>query len=103
MKASTDTIFYSIYCQSMVVCLDSELCTKVIFILGSCLPLTAPKNGMIKCKLGDDRFATKEDTCTFTCNDGFKLYGSSARECWIWRGRTYWTGYEAVCKEGNTK
>jgi len=57
---------------------------------------------MIKCDLEDDRFATKGDTCTFTCDDGFELHGIDTRKCWVRWGRTWWTGYEAACKKGNT-
>ena len=67
--------------------------------LGTCSPLTAPTNGEIDCSLGDDGMATDGDSCTFTCDDGFELQGDHTRECWVWWGRTGWTGHEAVCSE----
>jgi len=58
---------------------------------------------MIECDLQYDGFPTKGDTCTFTCNDGFELYGSATRKCLVRQDRSRWTGYEAFCKEGNVK
>ena len=72
----------------------------ILLLLGTCLPLAAPENGVIECEFGEDGFATKRDFCTFTCNDGFELHGSAVRKCWVWWGRSRWTGYEAACKEG---
>ena len=69
-------------------------------MLGTCPPLTAPKNGSIDCEFGDDGFPTRWDSCTFTCDPGFELYGSSTRKCLAWWGWTIWTGREARCIQG---
>ena len=47
----------------------------------SCPSLDAPVNGMITCLLGDDGVPSYEDTCTYTCNDGYELIGSATRTC----------------------
>ena len=36
---------------------------------------------MIACSLGDDDIFSYEDTCSFTCNDGYVLSGSHMRTC----------------------
>ncbi|XP_065894428.1 protein mesh-like isoform X2 [Dysidea avara] len=64
-----------------------------------CDPLVAPDNGDIDCSLGDDGAANIRDTCTFTCDDKFKLHGSAMRECQFQHGKgTSWSGNEARCE-----
>ena len=54
----------------------------LIFIVPQCPLLVAPENGMIVCSFGDDGVpTTPDDSCTFTCNDGYELLGSTLRRC----------------------
>ena len=46
-----------------------------------CPSLTNLTNGMISCLLGDDGVHSYEDTCSFPCNTGYELTGSSERTC----------------------
>ena len=63
--------------------------------------LMAPDNGMIDCSLGDDGVPTNGDTCTVTCNDGFRLRGDARRKCQA--GQMRWLGDEARCVPGVDK
>ncbi|XP_065916129.1 adhesion G protein-coupled receptor E2-like isoform X3 [Dysidea avara] len=60
------------------------MCTKV-----SCPSLTAPNNGMINCT--GNMF---EDTCTFSCDQGYELSGSETRTC---QSNTTWNGTDVMC------
>ena len=60
----------------------------------TCPPLTAPDNGMINCLLGEDGEANPGDTCTFTCEDGYELGGSTFRTC---QNDGSWSGTDATC------
>ena len=56
--------------------------------------LTDPKNGVIRCSLGDVSITSYEDTCNFTCNTGYELTGSGSRTCqsngsWSGSNNTY--------------
>ena len=44
----------------------------------TCLVLSAPDDGQISCSPGND---SPGDTCTFTCDDGFKISGTQSRTC----------------------
>ena len=57
-----------------------------------CAPLEAPDNGDIQCT-----GSLFEDTCSFTCDDGFELSGSPTRTC---QSDANWSGTEAVCVQG---
>ena len=65
-----------------------------IFIVSlvSCPPLTAPDNGMIDCT-----GSLFEDTCTFSCDDGYELTGSENRTC---QSDQTWSGTEPMCVQG---
>ena len=60
--------------------------------------LMAPDNGMINCSLGENGVPTNGDTCTVTCNDGFRLRGDATRRCQA--GQMRWLGNEARCEPG---
>jgi len=34
-------------------------------------------------------------------SDVYILGGSTARKCWVWRGKSGWTGDQTECIEGN--
>ena len=55
-----------------------------------------PLNGVLSCSLGDDRVPSYEDTCSFTCNTGYKLTGSDNRTC---QSNGNWSGSEVMCRE----
>ena len=67
----------------------------------ACPLLSAPANGNIDCSLGDDNIPTARDSCTFTCDDGFRLGGSPSRVCQIRHGRARWNGRQTTCSGGN--
>ena len=91
------TIHVQIVCMKCTQDIVKILC---IYLLIACQPLTAPDNGDIDCSLGDDNVPTNRDSCTFTCDDGFRLRGSTGRNCRIRRGRAQWTGDETTCAGG---
>ena len=66
---------------------------NIIFIV-SCSSLNNPNNGMINCSLGDDEDPSYEDTCSFTCNTGYELTGSSERTC---QSDGSWNGSPVSC------
>jgi len=57
--------------------------------LGRCGALTAPDNGNIDC--------SSEDECSFTCNDGFVISGSTVRTC---QDDNTWSGIHPTCIRG---
>ena len=66
-------------------------------IVPTCPPLTVPDDGDIDCSLGDDGEANPGNTCTFTCDDGYELGGSTSRTCGD-DGR--WSGNDTTCTRG---
>jgi len=69
-----------------------------LLIAATCPMLMAPDNGMINCSLGENGVPTNGDTCTVTCNDGFRLRGDATRRCQA--GQMRWLGNEARCEPG---
>ena len=66
--------------------------------LVSCPSLMDPSNGVINCSLGDDGVHNSyEDTCSYTCNTGYKLTGSDTRTC---QSNRTWSGTYAMCRRG---
>ena len=59
-----------------------------------CLELENPMNGMISCSLIYSPYFSYEDTCSFTCNTGYKLTGSSERTC---QSNGSWSGSSVSC------
>jgi len=57
-----------------------------------CTQLEAPDNGDIQCT-----GFMFEDTCAFTCDDGFELSGSPTRTC---QSDANWSGTQAMCVQG---
>jgi len=67
----------------------------------ACLTLAAPDNGDISCLLrSSDGRPTVGDSCSFTCDDGFELSGSSVRTCQRRRRNTRWSGQPTICTKG---
>ena len=66
------------------------------------LPVTCPifgdlVSGMVNCIVGDDSDLNPGDTCTFTCNDGYMISGSTNRTC---QNDGTWNGSNAMCSRG---
>ncbi|XP_065899288.1 uncharacterized protein [Dysidea avara] len=59
-----------------------------------CLMLDDPGNGTVNCSLGDDGIPSYEDTCNYTCDSGFELFGSDQRMC-LFDGT--WSSGDVVC------
>jgi len=59
--------------------------------------LTDPTDGIMICSLGDDGIPSYGDTCSFTCNTGYKLIGSETRTC---GSDGSWSGSETMCITG---
>ena len=64
----------------------------------SCPDLGQPDNGMIECALGDDGVASYQDTCRFSCVEGYHLSGSTSRTC---QSDGTWSGSSSTCDRGN--
>jgi len=62
-----------------------------------CPSLTDPNNGVMTCSLGDDGVTSYKDTCSFTCNTGYKLSSSDTRTC---QSDGSWSGSKTICSEG---
>ena len=63
----------------------------------SCPELGQPDNGMIECVLGDDGVASYQDTCRFSCVEGYHLSGSTSQTC---QSDGTWSGSSATCDRG---
>ena len=63
-------------------------------VIVSCSSLNNPNNGMINCSLGDDGMSSYDDTCSFTCNIGYELTGSTERTC---QSDGSWSGSPVSC------
>ncbi|XP_065899134.1 uncharacterized protein [Dysidea avara] len=68
---------------------NDAMCARV-----PCPSLTDPNNGVITCSLGDDGVPSYEDTCSFTCNTGYELTGSSSRMC---QSDENWSSNDTLC------
>ena len=86
--------------QHLVKEVSTNFRSLIAFILYivQCRELTDPMNGMISCSLGDDGVSLYEDTCSFTCNTGYKLTGSDTRTC---QGNGSWSGSDVTCTRGS--
>ena len=59
-----------------------------------CQRFVDPTNGMASCSLINGPMFSYEDTCSFTCNIGYKLTGSSERKC---QSNGNWSGSSVFC------
>ena len=66
-------------------------------VLVSCPPLRNISNGVIDCSLEDDGVFSYEDTCSYTCNTGYKLTSTDTRTC---QSNRTWSGTDAICRKG---
>ena len=66
------------------------------FLVVPCSSLTDPNNGTINCLQGDDGVSSYEDTCSFTCNNGYELTGSDTRTC---QSNGNWSGNDTLCNQ----
>ena len=67
-------------------------------LAATCSLLTAPDNGNINCSLGRDGVSNIGDTCSFTCDNGFRLIGNQSRTCVMRRNSGRWSGKPAKCR-----
>ena len=59
-----------------------------------CDDLSLPANGMMSCSSGRVGVGYEGDTCSFTCNTGYELTGSSERTC---QSNGSWSGSLVSC------
>ena len=52
---------------------------------------------MIECALGDDGVASYQDTCRFSCVEGYHLSGSTSRTC---QSDGTWSDSSSTCDRG---
>ena len=62
-----------------------------------CPNLRQPGDGIIDCILGDDGVASYQDTCRFSCAEGYDLSGSISRIC---QSNGTWSGGSTTCYRG---
>ncbi|XP_065904304.1 receptor-type tyrosine-protein phosphatase delta-like isoform X2 [Dysidea avara] len=67
---------------------SNDVCRRVM-----CPVLGTPANGMITCS--DDQPANPDETCTATCNTGYKLENDDSTRMCMSDGM--WSGTEAIC------
>ena len=60
----------------------------------NCSQLMNPINGTISCSLQYFPMILYKDTCSFTCNTGYKLTGSDTRTC---QSNGSWSGSDVLC------
>ncbi|XP_019641732.1 PREDICTED: sushi, von Willebrand factor type A, EGF and pentraxin domain-containing protein 1-like [Branchiostoma belcheri] len=64
-----------------------------------CTSLVSATSGSMTCDYGDRRFGT---TCTFTCNSGYRMVGSSTTACSKdVSGGSHWTSSVPICQVDN--
>ena len=69
----------------------------LMYVDVTCPSLTSPNNGMISCSLGGNNTPNPGETCSFTCNTGYELTGSSTRTC---QNDGSWSGSNTMCSRG---
>ena len=76
---------------------DDNAANIYCLLLVACPPLDAPNNGIISCSPEVDELPSPGDTCTFSCNTGYRLTGSHARIC---QDDQSWNGSDPICRRG---
>ena len=91
----TDTMCHKIGNYMISECMSMFIihCTACLV----CLSLSNPANGTMQCSLEDDGAPSYEESCVFTCNNGYQLIGSHTRTC---QGNGRWNGTDSTCKRG---
>jgi len=71
-----------------------QTANRISFVVFACPSLSDPENGTMMCSLGDDGVAFNKDTCSYTCNTGYELFGSDTRTC---QRDGSWSGIATLC------
>ena len=73
-----------------------KIFSVIFFTVRSCETLPIPSNGAIR---GGSCGRTYLSTCTFECNEGYRLEGSETRQCIVTSQNTMeWSGDTAKCQ-----
>ena len=67
-------------------------CIIIVISLVQCTSLSSPTNGNISCDSTD--VSRYEDQCSFSCDPGYELIGSSSRQC---LSNGSWSGSDVTC------
>ena len=59
-----------------------------------CTSLSSPTNGSISCNSAESDVSRYEDQCSFSCDPGYELTGSSSRQC---LSNGSWSGEPVTC------
>ena len=68
------------------------LCLILLLFTVQCITLLPPTNGNISCN--STGVSHHEDHCSFTCDPGYQLTGSSSRQC---LSNGSWSGSDVTC------
>ena len=97
---------YSVNCSILDdpsnVCMKSRLVLSIFISCSCCYSVNCPilddpSNGTVSCLLSNNVIPSYEDTCNYTCDDGFKLFGSEQSIC---SADGTWSGGDVVCDTG---
>ena len=70
-------------------------CSFILLHVVACKPLKSPNFGAVTCSLNNYEAPSYEVTCSFTCNTGYELIGSSKRTC---QSDGSWSGTNTMCR-----
>ena len=68
-----------------------HIITSLEFTVIFCPSLDEPENGTLNCSIEDHGIAFPNDTCSYTCDEGFELEGSVTIVCGedgVWSDKT---------------
>ena len=70
-----------------------------MFVDIRCNILSTPSNGGMSCSSGRVGVGYEGDTCSITCNTGYRLAGGDNRTC---QSDGLWSGSEITCEDDGT-